>query len=352
MRLTLTICLLVPWLSVQDATASVATAYAGPVRGPGMRQTGLSQDVRGQVLFNGLPVPGAVVTAVQGSAKVIVISDAQGNYSLVHPAPGPWSLTAAMPGFETREQTLFVPSDPLAAKPDLKIEMKMLSVSQMLALSAKLPEPEAHPIASAPTPEASKENAAKAPAEAPRSKPLGDSDANDGFLINGSSQNAATSKYSLAPAFGNTRSSRSLYNGGLGLRLGDSAFDARPDSITGLETPKASYSQATVSLTFGGPIRIPRVLPHGPDFFIPTNGHAMPTLQHSPVGCRMRRSVWGTLLERRTHSAGRLQWSILPRADLTREVQSRSVLRRRPCWPCIRFPILQETRSITTRFLC
>ena len=44
--------------------------------------------------------------------------------------------------------------------------------------------------------------------------------ANDGFLVNGSVNNAATSQFTLAPAFGNTRKGYGrLYTGGLALIL-------------------------------------------------------------------------------------------------------------------------------------
>ena len=39
-------------------------------------------------------------------------------------------------------------------------------------------------------------------------------------------------------AFGNTRSGRNLYSGGIGLQVDNSAFDAKPYSLTGLDTPK------------------------------------------------------------------------------------------------------------------
>ncbi len=68
----------------------------------------------------------------------------------------------------------------------------------------------------------------------------------DGFLVNGSTNNAATSKFSLDQAFGNRRSgSKSLYTGGLAAILDNSALDARPYSLSGLQTPKTSYNRVT-----------------------------------------------------------------------------------------------------------
>ena len=38
-------------------------------------------EYHGQVTFNGLPVPGATLTAAQGDKKLVAVSDAQGVYS-------------------------------------------------------------------------------------------------------------------------------------------------------------------------------------------------------------------------------------------------------------------------------
>ena len=91
----------------------------------------------------------------------------------------------------------------------------------------------------------------------------------DGLLINGSVNNAATSQFSLAPAFGNNRSGKKgLYTGGLGVILGNSALDARPYSLSGQNTPKPEYNRLTFLATLGGPLHIPHLLPHGPNFFV------------------------------------------------------------------------------------
>ena len=89
------------------------------------------------------------------------------------------------------------------------------------------------------------------------------------MLVNGSVNNAATSKFSLGQAFGNRRpNSKSLYTGGFAAILDNCALDARPYSLSGFDTPKASYNHITGIFTFGGPIKIPHLLPHGPTFFV------------------------------------------------------------------------------------
>ena len=71
------------------------------------------------------------------------------------------------------------------------------------------------------------------------------------------------------PAFGNTRKGYgALYTGGISLIFGNSALDARPFSVSGLNEPKQSYSTITSVLTFGGPLNIPHLLPRGPNFFV------------------------------------------------------------------------------------
>src|SRR4029079_3681368 len=80
------------------------------------------------------------------------------------------------------------------------------------------------------------------------------------FLINGSVNNGAASPFAQPRAFGNNRTGqRSLYTGGLGIVLGNSAWDARPFSFTLEPTPKSSYADAQASVTFGGPLKIPHV---------------------------------------------------------------------------------------------
>ena len=91
----------------------------------------------------------------------------------------------------------------------------------------------------------------------------------DGFLVNGSVNNAATSQFSLNQAFGNRRyNTKSLYNGGFGLILDNSALDARQYSLSGFSTPKPVYDRITAGFTLGGPLKIPRLLPRGPNFFV------------------------------------------------------------------------------------
>ncbi|HMB81182.1 MAG TPA: hypothetical protein VKI43_13985, partial [Vicinamibacterales bacterium] len=91
----------------------------------------------------------------------------------------------------------------------------------------------------------------------------------DGFLINGSVNNGSASPFAQLAAFGNNRrNARSLYNGGIGVLLGNSALDARPFSFTGQQTPAPSYNDAQIVASFAGPLKIPRLLRNGPNMFL------------------------------------------------------------------------------------
>jgi hypothetical protein len=73
--------------------------------------------------------------------------------------------------------------------------------------------------------------------------------------VNGSVNNGAASPFAQMAAFGNNRrGQRSLYNGGVGVQLGNSAWDARPFSFGGARASKPSYDDAQVLATFGGPL--------------------------------------------------------------------------------------------------
>jgi hypothetical protein len=222
----------------------------------------------GQVMFNGLPVPGATVTATQGSKHLETVTDAQGLFQFPDIASGEWTIRVEMLGFAASESKVTID----AAAPATLVELKMQSLAEVIAAShaavAIAPRP-LSPVVEA----AAKRPAAKAGGTGdttPASPAEAVSDRNDGgVLINGSENNAATSKYTISPAFGTRRAgAKSLYTGSVGANATNSAFDARPYSLTGLPLPKASYSQFTGVATIGGPIRIPHLLYNGPNFFV------------------------------------------------------------------------------------
>ncbi len=235
----------------------------------GVPRRALASEYHGQVTFGGLPVPGATITATQSDKKFVAISDPQGTYSFADLADGAWQIEVEMQCFSTIEQTVTIAPNLPAAK----WELKLLSLDQIVA-KAKAVKTESKPVvvASSDAPAGSGEvpkpkdaNAAEAPKPQEDPAPL----PSDGLLINGSVNNAATSQFSLAPAFGNNRTGKKgLYTGGIGVILGNSALDARPYSLSGQTTPKPQYNRFTGIVTLGGPLNIPHLLPHGPNFFI------------------------------------------------------------------------------------
>ena len=243
-NLTLTLCLF------------LATLEAGPLRG--------------KVSYAGFPVPGATVTVSQQEARQTAVTDAQGAYSFADLADGTWKIEVEMSGFTKV-------SDDLAAGATAKdFELSMLSISEMKAQVVKLRASGTAPVArmdlqaaagAAPKPDKTQEAAAASPPPDP------DSDLSrrsaDGLLINGSVNNGAASPFSQSQAFGNSRrGGRSLYNGNIGFTMDHSIFDAAPYSLTGQSSPKPTFYKMQGLASFGGPLRIPRLLRNGPQLFV------------------------------------------------------------------------------------
>jgi hypothetical protein len=244
----------------------------------------------GQVKFGGLPVPGATVTATQADKTFTAVTDPQGAYSFPDLSDGTWALQIEMPGFAAFRQQVQVAPDTPASEWNLT----MLRLSEMHGVVAPAPQPAAPP---APVTAGRTKNAPPAPTNTPGSfqrtnvnaaNPTAatpgtpaETDAGastndelsqraaDGFLINGTANNAASSPFAMAQAFGNNRrGSRSLYNGNLGFIFDNSTFDARPFSLTGQDTPRPDYNHIQGVFAFGGPIKIPHFIRNGPNFFV------------------------------------------------------------------------------------
>ena len=223
----------------------------------------MASDYHGQVSFGGLPVPGATVTATQGNLSFSTITDTQGNYSFADLKDGSWKIQVAMQCFATIEQDIVVaPHVPashwtlrLLSPEELKARVKVQAPGTLAAASTTPPaqttQPKPQQNAAALTNDALSQRAA------------------DGLLINGSVRNGAASPFSQLPTFGNNRSNiKGLYNGGVGLIVDNSTLDARPFSLTGLETPKAAYNQLTAVATLGGPLPFPRLFRFNSNFFV------------------------------------------------------------------------------------
>lgn len=197
----------------------------------------VAAEYRGQVTFNGFPVPGATVTATQNGKTLTAITDADGLYVFPDLADGACSVSIKMTGFAAIEQEVTIADKALAAHWSLTL-LPLGGISAKAEQTAPPPEQEVRQSASS------------------------------GLLINGSVNNGASSPFAQSPAFGNHRTGRGgLYNGGIGMILGNSALDAQPFSLTGQKTPKPNYNDLTGLASFGGPLRIPHLLPNGPNVF-------------------------------------------------------------------------------------
>ncbi len=228
-----------------------------------------ASDYQGLVSFGGVPVPGATVTVTQGGKKLVGITDMQGFYSFPALADGAATVEIQMTGFSTIEQSVTI-------APDMgmgKWELKLLSLDQMRTELKPVPSAgiavaqvrsEVKKTGDAPKPQGDQAAAAAAPA------PPDDTakSAQDGLLINGSVNNAATSQFSMAPRFGNTASGKSLYTYMLNLVFDNSALDAKTYSLTGFDSPKPNTNQLTGGFSLQGPLKIPHILRNGPNIFI------------------------------------------------------------------------------------
>ena len=234
---------------------------------------------RGVVKFGTLAVPGATVNARQGDQSFTALTDAQGAYNFPDLAEGSVTVSVAMRGFEPVEREL-------PASEPTEWSLKMLPLAEITSQPASEVR-----VAEAPKVEIKRPANVAAPAanntttafqrtdvtttDAPALAPATDASpelvqrAADGFLINGSVNNAASSPFSQLPAFGNNRAPRRWpYNGNIGLILDNSSFDARPFSLTGQNTLRPAYNKVTGMASLGGPLRIPGLLSNGPNFTV------------------------------------------------------------------------------------
>ena len=223
-------------------------------------------EYHGQVFYQGIPVPGATVTVSQGAKQSTTITDGQGLYEFPDLADGPWKIEIAMRGFAPLNGDVTVAPD----LPQKTWELKLLDFEQMLA-ETQISKGEHEPEVVQRAQQTEKEEKPKQEGPGANMPPPDDSEGKNagGLLINGTSNNANTSQFSLSPSFGNHRpGTKGLYTGGFVAVVDNSVFDARPYSLTGVQIPKDQYSRVTLGATLGGPLNIPHLFYHGPNFFL------------------------------------------------------------------------------------
>ncbi len=258
----------------------------------------------GQLMFAGVPVPGATVTVTQGDKTFVTLTDEMGSYAFPDLTGGPLPIEIEMQGFAK-------------LKGDTSTtmwELKMLTIEEIHAeVAHNEPPPPPEAVAgSAPTPapaangKATNSKNSKVPAT-PRSQQSAfasaqvnasangntppanaqpqqassafanasqeelNSRAADGLLVNGTVNNGASSPFAQANGFGNNRRGlRPLYNGGIGVANFDtSVLDAHPFSVNGANTSRGPFTNGTFAFNFGGPMKIPGITHNnGPNFFV------------------------------------------------------------------------------------
>src|SRR5690242_8458753 len=152
-------------------------------------------EYKGEVVFNGLPVPGATITATRDHKKLTAVTDDRGFYSFADLADGKWTVEVGMTGFSTIKQDVTIAPE----TPEGKWELKLLPADE---LEAAIKQP-ALVIREEKTQQPSPP--ADNPAEPPPPGSDLTQDTSEGLLINGSVNNAASSPFKLAGAFGNNR---------------------------------------------------------------------------------------------------------------------------------------------------
>ena len=227
----------------------------------------------GVVKFGTLPVPGATVTVTQGKNTVTIVTDASGSYTSPSVADEPLSIRVEKLGFVPMERDM-------AANESAEWMLTLLPLTNITASSttqvrvAEAPKVGikrlANGAAATNTTSAFQQTKVTIANTPPPAAEVSSEVANraaDGFLVNGSVNNAASSSLSQLPAFGNNRApKRWPYNGNLLLQGNNSTLDSRPYSLTGQNTARPAYTRMTGTATIGGPIRIPGLMPNGPQF--------------------------------------------------------------------------------------
>ena len=233
-------------------------------------QTLWAAEYHGRVRYGDVPVPGATVTLTQGSTELTTVTDSQGLYVFPKIAEGSWKISIELRGFTPVSGAVTIG----ATNDQGEWTLQMLDLKNLLSMAQTEPATTSplKPREKPPENQSAKSAKPEEPVpQAPQPPPPSEDTerAADGLLINGSESNAATSQYSMSQAIGNHRpGTKALYNGSFGVFAENSIFDAKPYSLTGLVLPKDSYNRITMVATFGGPIRIPPLFYHGPNFFI------------------------------------------------------------------------------------
>jgi hypothetical protein len=218
----------------------------------------------GRILFAGLPVPGAVITASHGERVVTTTSDVDGVFRLSDLDEGGWTVRVQMRGFADATREIAIP---FTGEP-LTITLTMRSYAEIVG-------PAGPPAA---VPER---------LDAPDENAIVDAD-----VINGSVVNGAATPFAQPRAFGNNRPRQGApYSGLISGVFADSAWNARPFSFAGPDLQRPFTGNAQFEFVFGGPLRVPGLIRRGPQMLL--------TLQHGILNtATSAAAIMPTLAER------------------------------------------------------
>jgi Carboxypeptidase regulatory-like domain len=179
-------------------------------------------DPHGHVFFAEIPIPGAVVSAMQSGNEVRTVTDSDGAFSFAGLTNGSWTIRVEMPGFLPVRRIVTIPADAVP----IIFQLTLLTVADTEEPSAK--------------------------AEKPPRYAEHVSDATEVLLINGSLNSGDTR------AFGNNRGKLNspLYSADVNLTANNSALDARSFSLTGQKVPDTAYIRSEASITMEGPLPV------------------------------------------------------------------------------------------------
>ena len=189
-------------------------------------------------------VPGATVSAVRGDRTLSTLSTDDGTFKIADVDNGTWTLRVEMRGFVPVSREIVVPDRRRAARRDADDEDAQRDRRAGRRGSGRQARPAAPAIEEQTPPETAD-------------------------IINGSAINGAATPFAQPRAFGNNRPRlSSLYNGGVNVALGNSAWNAAPYSFTNPSPPAPSYDDLQLGFNFGGPLRIPWLVKYGPQTFL------------------------------------------------------------------------------------
>jgi trimeric autotransporter adhesin len=211
----------------------------------------------GLVTFHGLPVPGAVITAIQGDNKFTTSTDEDGAYSFPNLSDGTWTVEVLMTGFAKTSREIGVG----AGAPSPTWDLKLAPPSGTKTTAGAPPGGRGGPqLTPAQAQAAGKERAAaqsraqdQAQSRAAAVAATGGGGGGDAVLAG--SVGGGGGGISVGNAVAGSQ-----YNGNASFSLDNSVWDAIPYSVTGIHTPKAAFAKGRIGIAFGGPLKIPHLL--------------------------------------------------------------------------------------------